>query len=97
MHNALINFDPIKFLEVDTTQYTTSALSELRMELNSKIGEYILIKISKDLSKEQLKNLKDITDGDKLFEELRVKIPDLNSIILTELENFKSDYWAEAK
>lgn len=92
MLTKLNDFDPIKFLEIDTSLLSTNNLSNFRKTLNSKIGEYILLKVSKYLTKKQLNKAGRINNGQKLFEMLKTEIPDLNPKIIEELENFKNEY-----
>lgn len=87
---TLKDFDPIKFLGIDISLFSQKDLEIMRDSLNSKIGEYILLKISNLLTEKQFKQA--VNSGEKILETLRTYIPDLDQRILLEIENFKKDY-----
>lgn len=90
MLSRLINFDPIKFLDIDTSTLSPEEVEETRDFLKANIGEYILLQFSNLLTEEQLKQ--GVESGEKIIETLRTFIPDLDQRILQKIENFKKDY-----
>lgn len=89
---SLSNFDPIVFLEIDTASYSADEITKMRSSLMSKIGEYILLKFSENLTQEQFNQVSSIRDGSQLINVLKNFIPDFDSKILQEVENFKTEY-----
>ncbi|MDO8658689.1 MAG: hypothetical protein Q7K55_08160 [Candidatus Levybacteria bacterium] len=87
---TLKDFDAVKFLGINTSILSQKDLEEIRNSLNSKIGEYILLKLSSLLTEGQLKQAVD--SGEKILETLKTFIPNLDQRILQETENFKKDY-----
>lgn len=59
MLTNLKKFDPIEFLDIDASVLSQKDLEEMRNSLNSKIGEYILLKFSTFLTEEQFKQAVD--------------------------------------
>ena len=92
MLQSLKNFDPISFLSISTTGLSEKDIEQLRNGLNSRIGEYLLLKFSEDISPEELDRIIKIKDGQKLLAELRKLVPNVDARMLDEIENFKNDY-----
>lgn len=92
MIHTLNNFDPINYLGIDISSFSTEQIIKLRIDLNNKIGEYILLKLSDNLTSDQLENVIFLTKGNQIVNELANIIPDFKQKILQELENFKAEY-----
>lgn len=92
MLTVLNNFDPVSFLGIDTALMTPEETSNLSSTLNSKISEYVLLKLSDNLSDEQFQKIVDTTDPEEMMKLLGEAVPDLETRIKTELENFKNEY-----
>ncbi len=89
---SLKDFDPIIFLNINTVSQSTEETDKMRQHLNSKIGEYVLLRLSADLTTEQLGKITKQKDGKVIINMLGSLIPSLQTKILHELENFKKDY-----
>lgn len=87
----LINFDPVSYLNIDSSSLSEWESKELRQSLMDKIGEYIILKSTLYLSGEQLNQIKEMR-GQQLLSTLENIIPDFDKKVLTEIENFKKDY-----
>ena len=87
-------FDPFFLLQIDTsTLSTTEEAEKLRVELVGKIDEYILYKLSADLSQEQLDQLLSLkNDQGKMSEKMQSFFPDFAHRIQKEIEDFKIEY-----
>lgn len=92
MVTSLNNFDPISFLGIDISSLSAEETSTLSISLNDKIGEYILLKFSKDLPSEQMDHITSLSDGQQILNELRRLIPDFEQRVSQELDNFKKEY-----
>jgi len=57
------NFDPVTFLEIDTTASSVEEVFKLRTELNKQIGEYLILKLSQSLTGEQQDQLSEETQN----------------------------------
>lgn len=95
MLNVLNNFNPVAFLEIDTTSMQPEETSNLSNSLNNKISEYILLKLSDNLSDEQFQKVVGTTDPEEMMKLLGEAVPNLEARIKTELENFKNEYRGE--
>lgn len=89
---SLNNFDPTTFLNIKTTALSAEELTKMRQDLNAKVGEYILLKLSDQLTEQQLGEISQIKDGKMMFNTLVKLIPDFEKRVLQELENFKNEY-----
>ncbi|MDO8658043.1 MAG: hypothetical protein Q7K55_04835 [Candidatus Levybacteria bacterium] len=87
---TLKDFDPVKFLDIDASTLSQKDLEEMRIFLNSKIGEYMLLKFSSLLTDRQFEQAVD--SKEKIHETLRTFIPNLDQRIFQEIENFKKNY-----
>ncbi len=87
------NFDPITFLNIDQASLSAEELGQLRQDLMAKIGEYVLLKLSKDFTDEQVNYLAAM-DGQAVFNTLNTHLPDFENKFVLEVENFKKDYEA---
>ena len=85
------DFNPIQFLNVNVSKLSEAEIKDLRNHLSSKIGEYILLKLSDHFTPEQQARLADITTPEQLQELLSV-IPQWNEKVNIELINFKTEY-----
>ena len=93
MLTSLQDFDPVSYLEIDTSGMTSEEVDTLRFDLMSMIGEYVLIKFVNDLSPEEMDMVVD--SKDKLFETLTELVPDLKKQIIQEIEQFKNEFYAD--
>lgn len=96
MLQALGNFDPVSFLGVDTVSLSSEEISQLRNSLNTKMGEYILLKFSENLTDEQFQQITNTKDGEQMITMLKNIIPNLEEKMLKELESFKREYQLSA-
>lgn len=94
MLTSLKNFDPIVFLNVNATKLSEKEVIELRDYLNSRIGEYILLKLSDDLTPEQRDSLANIKDVQQMLEFLKTVLQWEEKVNL-ELANFKTEYFSK--
>lgn len=92
MLTTLNNFDPVAFLDLDSSSMSQEEVSDLRTSLNAKIGEYVLLKFSQNLHPEQLEQVLQHSNGQAAVETLRRVIPNTDQQIMEEVENFKKDY-----
>ena len=92
MLTTLQNFDPIAFLEVDTSKLSEQEVTELRTFLMGKIGEYILLKVSDKLTDEQIEEVSKNANNGNILNILRQYIPDIDQRMLQEVEQFKVEY-----
>lgn len=92
MLTVLKNFDPISFLKISTGSMSVPETAQLKASLNSKIGEYLLLKLSDDLSEDQYKRLIGSKDLEEMAKLAQSFIPDLEKKIDHELDNFKKEY-----
>lgn len=92
MLTSLQNFDPIVFLSIDATTLSDEEIDKAREQLNSKIGEYLLLKLSDNLTQQQLSQVTQAKDGTAMMSLLNNLIPSLQNRILSEVENFKKEY-----
>lgn len=91
MLTSLTNFDPIAFLKVDTTSLSLEEVEKISQQLSSSIGEYILLKLSDELTQEQLEQVTQTQDGAVMLNMLRGLIPSADVRMLNEVENFKKE------
>ncbi len=91
MLSSLSNFDPIAFLGINTNDIPTTELIQLRNELNSKVGEYILLKSSEYLTAEQLEEVTKV-DGQQMLDDMQKYIPDIDNKLSGWLSDFKNEY-----
>lgn len=84
-------FDPLSFLNIDTTKLSQGEIDITRDFLNALIGEYILLKLSKNLTEEQITQLM-MSNKNQILNTLKNMVPDTENTIRKELENFKRDY-----
>lgn len=89
---TLKNFDPTSFLDIDTSFLPKEEIENLKISLSSKIGEYILLKFSNDLTPKQIEQIGNFKNGQKLFDFIKTTMPNFENKIIEELENFKKDY-----
>lgn len=92
MLTTLANFDPVQFLEIDTSSYSPDKIRKIRKDLHSKIGEYVLVKLSENLTDEQTTELEKLLFGTQIFNFLKNNIPDTEFKMLQVIEDFKKDY-----
>lgn len=96
MFTSLQKFDPLVFLSVDTNSLSSpDEVNALREDLNKKIGEYILIKLSGGLTEEQMNEILAAQSGSEILNKLVTVVPELEQKVLQEIENFKTDYQKE--
>lgn len=88
--NLLDKFDPLSFLNIDATRLSQDEIDITRSYLNALIGEYILLKLSRNLTEEQIAQL--IESKTQILNTLKSIVPDTDNAIQKELENFKKDY-----
>lgn len=88
---TLNNFDPVSYLDININNLPQEEVDKLRQELNGKIGEYVLLKLSNYLTEEQVEKIIDQKDGSEVLRLLNSFLPDANSKILNEVENFKKE------
>ncbi len=86
------NFDPLTFLNVDPDSLSETELSKLRTSLSTKMGEYILLKLSEYLNDEQLDQVIHAKDGGEMISMLRGLVPDLDAKLEQEMQNFKNEF-----
>lgn len=91
MISSLNNFDPILFLDINTDNMSDKQLVGLHNGLNSKVGEYILLKSAELLTEEQLEEITKAEDQ-KIVETIQEYIPDIDSKISGWLNEFKDEY-----
>lgn len=92
MLTILNGFDPVAFLGIDTTSMSSQEIADLKTSLSGKISEYVLLKLSDGLSKDQFQRVVDVKDPEEMAKILEGLVPDLEGKIRQELENFKSEY-----
>lgn len=95
MLTSLQNFDPVAFLEIDTSSMPAEELSSLKQSLMAKIGEYVLLKFAQNLTTEQMDDVMGVETPEKLMEKLGTVVPNMNQKMLEEMENFKNEYKAK--
>ena len=88
----LKDFDPIKFLGINKSTLKPGKLATLKNFLNGKIGEYILLKLSNELSEGQLSEITRSKSGTQMLRLLKIAIPNFNTKFFAELENFKKEF-----
>lgn len=89
----LQGFDPLVFLDIDVSKFPSSAgRDQLKTEINKKLGDFILMKLSDDLSQEQLDQLLKSSSGEEILQKLNLFDSGLEHRVLIELENFKNEY-----
>lgn len=91
MIQSLSNFNPIAFLGIDIAGKSPAELNYLQNELKSKIGEYILLKSSENLTVVQLEEITQ-ADEQQMIGILQKYIPDIDSKIPDWLNDFKTEY-----
>lgn len=91
MIGSLNNFDPISFLDINTGNLPNEQLARLHYDLNSKIGEYILLKSAELLTAEQLEEVTK-TEGQQMVETIQKYIPDVDNRMSGWLSHFKREY-----
>lgn len=96
MLQILQGFDPLVFLAIDVSKLSsTEEAVQLKTAINKELGEYMLMKLSDDLSEEQLNQLLTSSSGEEIVQKLSTLDPGLEDRILLELENFKSEFLKE--
>lgn len=85
-------FDPLKFLNI--TNLKNQEKDTVSENLQNKISQYILIRISELLSTDDVRKAKDPED---LFSLAQIKIPDLKEKVKLFLEDFKKDFYKNIK
>lgn len=96
MLQILQGFDPLVFLDIDVSKFSSQEEStQLKTAINRELGEYILIKLSNNLSEEQLNQLLTSSSGEEIVQKLSTLDLGLEDRILLELENFKSEFLKE--
>lgn len=97
MLSSLNNFDPISFLDINTTTFSKEGLKNLRNSLSYKLGKYVLLKFSDSLTDEQIEKASKANYGEDLYRILKETDSDVNNKIMQELENFKKEYQSSNK
>lgn len=93
MLQMLLGFDPLVFLGIDASKLSSpEETAQLKTAINKELGEYILMKLSDDLSEEQLNQLLSSSSGEEIVQKLSTLDLGLEDRILLELENFKSEF-----
>lgn len=92
MLQSLNGFDPLLFLEINTSEISNEEQEELKRHLNQKIGEYVLIKLSDQFSPEVMDQVTQASSGEDMLGILSKSEPNLEENIIKEVENFKKDY-----
>lgn len=91
MISSLNNFDPITFLDINKDIMSNEQLVSLQNDLNSKVGEYILLKSADLLTAEQLEEVTK-TEGQQMVETIQKYIPDVDNKVQGWLNDFKNEY-----
>lgn len=92
MLQALANFNPITFLNIDTSSYSDEEIKILKGNLHNKMGEYVLLKMTNYLTPEQTDHILSLSDGNQILNTLNTTVPGLEQKIVTEIENFRKEY-----
>lgn len=92
MLQTLNDFDSISFLGINTESFSPEQATVLRISLNDKIGEYILLKFTKSLNNEQIDHITSLSDGNQILSELSKIVPNFEQKMSQELDNFKKEY-----
>lgn len=93
MFQSLNGFDPLKFLNIDNSQFQSEdEINQLRLDLNNKIGEYILLKLGGEISEDQINSILNSSNGEEVLDNLGKFTPNLEERVRLELENFKREY-----
>lgn len=92
MLTSLRSFDPITFLEINIESFSSEEISQLRQSIFDKMGEYIFIKLSQNLSEDQMQKIIKIVNKNDLLLNFKQFIPDLEEKIVSELNYFKKEF-----
>lgn len=93
MISSLQNFDPLTFLQIDASQLASpKEAAELRSTLQKEIGEYVLTKCADALTEEQVSFVLMSKDGSEMLQRLQTLVPNFETKILSEMENFKKEF-----
>ncbi len=91
MLQTLFQFDPISYLEIDTIGLSNEEIIQLYKDLNAKIGEYVLLKLSDQLTEKQIEHINAV-DSQQMLELMHSFIPNLTEQLIQQIEAFKKDY-----
>ncbi len=87
--NKLVNFNILDLLTKDElSQLSPAEQSELKKRLHLKLEEYLTIRLSDDLTDEQLEEVLDCLTFEKRTAVMKKYIKDLDQKIENHLENF---------
>lgn len=90
---ALQNFDPLTFLQINTSSLSSQQeTQELRATLYKELGEYVLTKCADTLTDEQINFVLMSKDGAEMLQRLQTLIPNFEAKMLLEMENFKREF-----
>lgn len=92
MLKTLVNFNPISFLDIDTNALSPIEIENLRQMLMSRMGEYVLLKLSHSFNEDQLKELINTQDGEQIMTTIKSSVSSADKKIIKELEKFKKDF-----
>lgn len=92
MFASLKNFDPVYYFDINTSKMRKEDIDRLRKTLFSKLGEYIILRLSANLSNEKVKELSRVTTPQELIEKFNGWIPNLEERVLHEIESFKKTF-----
>lgn len=87
------NFDPITLIDdSDKELFSDNSLQKLRNDLMHKMWDYLTIKLSQDLTEEQLDEVLDTVGYSKRAAALKKHIPDFDEKVDKFIEEFKVDF-----
>jgi hypothetical protein len=89
---ALQGFDPLYYFDVDVKGMNEHEVTQIRQKMTEKLSEYILFKLSSQLTEAQQLAVFQIENGEELLTVLSKYIPDLEEKIMLEIEGFKKAY-----
>ena len=88
----LHTFDPITFLGIDTTSFSSEQTEKLRLHLGNMMVEYALFKLSDRITLEQLNVIVKEGRGIKMLESLLRLNPTFTTNIQEEFDHFKVEF-----
>lgn len=85
-------FDPILFLGINKEKLAEEEILKLRESLAKYIARYLYIKLIKQIPQEKMTQLERFNDPMLVLGELSNSIPNFETVMTQELENFKKDF-----
>lgn len=67
-------------------------IEALNNALTLKVSQYLIIKLLDRLSEDNIERVNKIADPVKIIDQLQTLLPDLDNIMMEELNNFKTEY-----